>query len=1102
MRQAEQTAMTSSLWRDFRGLVFLAVLLVLFVSTTAAGEEKAASAHASEEMLKQFVLETEDAETGAGEKLQPLLFVPERALEFVREAVGEISLSDERNRVLSRVRAAKNTLVLAGEPQATDARKEKPNTGREERRKGTEALRLIRLPSLTAERLVPGAEQLTLRLLLRGADGREVSRTTIIPLRASEFAGDPWLKWMTLLQTTPDLLPADGKNRRAWFRPLTRLGISGGQTYLQTRPRRTEPLLRDAPFYVENIVGDLLAAYHAVPGFWAETVAAYRRDPENLANAVRRPSFASRAFVETYALRLRTETEKYEAARPLFYSLAASPSPTRLGAAFDFDFHPEALASFRLRLERDLYGTLDGLNEVWGVRYKTWAEAVPLRTEAARLRLAAATALGLLYEPGPTQPGQVAPPGRALNLAEWMDFRAFQDQLFAETLAAGRDAIRQVAPEARVGFTGGPGAFAFGWDWSRLADAVDVVETYDAGAARALWRDLAPGKPAWLWLRLSLPDAEMTDAFLARSSRALWAAALESGPRGVLLWDMPVASPEAVKTNEDERKTRKKKPETTGKKTSLFDADGKPARAAEVLAADLRALSGLTGRMLNRARRQRGPVAILYSPASVRLNWLVEADRLHGARWPTAWSEDTGGERRESPQMRLREGVADLCADLGLNATWISSKQLADDILRQETTVAPDGSPVPTFRLLFLPRVLALSEREAAAVQAFVEAGGTVVADACCGRFDEHGRSRFPGALDAVFGVDAHREPLWPEPPRPTERVVLRKPARLPDGLTEEILTHLPPVFSVKTFASRSAVEEAVFECVCAGAPVLSVRNFGRGRAVYLNLDLSRYVLDRARSERPTAQALRSALALTLAGTSVWDETLINRAETKLPPGAEIIRLMLPEDAPAGTPPRPARRLVLGVRCNGPKRTHELGDGVENDHVFAEPEPFLIALLKSAWITTLPVADPPSDEANTDDASALASTLRRANMLDGRLDPNRPSLFLVDFGADEKAPATPTISLSPKAALGDVIEAQVSATGQAEGVWSAWRIEVSEPNGTKRPEYGGKIEGTRAVKHRFPTALNDPPGRWTVKARDVFSGLDTVAEFQLTGLAE
>lgn len=1123
----------------FTAFCFVGFLYSPFLVAGAAESKKIKTAPAptavapADALLRQIVVRPRADEAVAGKTVICTLVAPRVLAPFLKTAAGELVLTDDLNRVLVRQNLAKGTLAArvnsvkerAATKTAAGTKRRGDKHEQKKHRSGKDDGKLHRpLPPVPVERTTSLSRRVTFRLFLRGADGRETAAEATLPLRGNASrtgASDEWRGWVTLLQTSPALPPADEKNRAVFRRRLERGGVRGGMTYAPLRKRRTEPLFPGAPFFVENIAGDLLSVYHALPGLWAETLAAYLKHPDDPATLVRRPSFASTEFDELFAARLQAAAKKYGDDRPLFYSAAASPSPTRLGAAFDFDFHSASISTFRLWLERKVYGTLDGLNAAWGTRFEKWAVVLPLKTEAARRRLRKALAAGGLFEVEKTA-ARLPSPGRRLNLAAWLDFRTFQDRLFAETFSAGRDVLNRAVPGARLGFTGGAGVFAFGWDWSLLADAVDVTETANIGCARELWRDLAPGKPALLWLRTRTPLPGETPAVVARKQRAaLWAAALEGGPRGVLLWDAPtagVADPvETLKRlgiRTKDRRRRKKKRREKKSLPLLFDAGGRPTPAAAAFTNDLRVLAGVTGDIPARGRRQRGPVALLYSPASVRLTWLVEADHLHGDKWPLAWSADTARERRESPQLRLRVSVSKLFADLGLNATWISSRMLEEGALLRERRTTPSGKTIPAFSLLFLPRVIALSDKEAAAVREFVAGGGTVVADACCGRFDEHGRWRARPALDDLFGVDSRRERLWPEVPRALERIVFRSGPSGSPRLGVSVLRALPPPFSRRLFRQRgnrggegdegdvpAVVEEEIYEY--GGAPVLVSRRVGRGRAVFLNLDLTDYLRDRLHPERRRAAALRRALLTLTAKQAQRDDPLFAWRECRLPVGTEIVRLEMPERTAAGITRFSGRRMLVALRRNPQERLWELGKAGDNNAAFSRAEPFRLTLRRPAWVTTLPTTLPTAAAASKEEgarkpfAAAPATDLRQTRVLDGLLDPARPALFLLDF-VSRDVPTRPKVAVKKRVRPGGTAEIRAGGGGASKGEWGIWRVEVRDAAGRRRPEYAGEINGTGGdVVYRFYTALNDPPGRWRIGVRDLLTGLETAAEFRV-----
>src|SRR6266581_5581471 len=125
---------------------------------------------------------------------------------------------------------------------------------------------------------------------------------------------------------------------------------------------------------------------------------------------------------------------------------------------------------------------------------------------------------------------------------------------------------------------------------------------------------------------------------------------------------------------------------------------------------------------------------------------------------------------------------------------------------------------------------MALSEEEVAAIRAFAEAGGVVVADAATGLFDQHVAWRRAGALDDLFGIAA------PEPQKrgaaTTRRVsgpVSVTPDGMPWGLRAEELTGFEALErEVRAGDGRALVRVGETDAVVA-------RPVGEGWAVYLN---------------------------------------------------------------------------------------------------------------------------------------------------------------------------------------------------------------------------------------------------------------------------
>ncbi|MBI3828744.1 MAG: beta-galactosidase trimerization domain-containing protein [Planctomycetes bacterium] len=916
--------------------------------------------HTGEGELSEVRLMPEAGDFAPGE---PAVFVLRGPDAFLSGAIGAYVLKDEGGREVAR-----GTVKLAETKKAEDG---------------------SRRFSVKTDLAVECVHILTLSLV--GADDRRIERSAAF--RIPRNAG--WDGWITLIDA-----PYPGGHWRA----LAQLGVRGGMAYRMNAERFAALKMAGVPYYVENIARQFLSRYHAERGLWEKTLSELEKNPDAREPLARAPSFCSRSFAEAYAKELQRHAAQYKSEGPLFYSLASEPSVTRLAAAFDFDFHPEAMDEFRRWLERDAYGTLSALNEYWGTSFKSFAEAVPMTTPEARMRLK----------------------DGVNNYAPWVDFRAFQDLQFARTLREGAAVIRREDPKARVGITGAMGPFAFGgWDWTRLADALDVVEAYDIGGARALWRDLAPGKPALAMLPLPADPADLQE-----TRRALWTLALDGGPRGALLWD-EAPGPDGGRI--------------------LLDADGKPTAAANVLAPALRELAGPLGMLTAKLRRNRGGVAILYSPASIRVNWLFEADQLHGDEGLKAWGADTSAERRESLQLRLRESWCKLLADLGLPWRFVSSAQLENGEL---------ADPNAGLKAVVLPRACALSDKEAEALKAFAAAGGLVVADAFCGRFDEHGRERKKPALDELFGVNTAHEPFAPEPERLLEGIRDRTAQGQEGILAPNDAGNLPPPYSDKPLWNG---EPPARRCEYREAPVLVRKAAGKGAAVYLNLCLDDYLRWRLHPEAPRASVTRGLLDR-LAFAPLRAELPVDLSASTLPLGTELIGYTL------GEGPKAVR--VLALRRNFQARLHELGKEGDSNEALDHAEPFKLVLREKCWVANL-CSDKPGAQ---------------TGVLEGTLDPVSPSLYALRKQNSPVPTAVAPVDVKP----GDRLAVQILPGPGADQGPRVYGLRVLGPDGAERIPYGGMcLAPDGKWNAAVPLAYNDPPGTWTFIVRDASTGLES-----------
>ena len=469
-----------------------------------------------------------------------------------------------------------------------------------------------------------------------------------------------WDRWQMLMWQ--DHAPAEMEG-------LARLGFTGSKLF-GTGGRvdaegAASRLRAGLPFYLENIATDFYAAYH-------------RYTPGKLVNWLfddvralhRRDPADPAAFVRTPGLSdpvwLGRVRERLD--RIVREERANRPLFYNLGdesgiadLAAAWDFDMAAESLAGFRTWlQGQYPNLAALNAEWGTGFAGWAEVTPELTDAALRR------------------GDE-------NFSRWSDFKAWMDVAFARAVAAGRDAVHGGDPAALAALEGAQVPGWGGYDYASLAPAVDVMEIYDTGNAL----DLALAfNPALIPLRTSFATGP-------GEAHAAWHGLLH-GVRGEVIWD---------------------------EANDVVGADGGAGPRGLELAARARAMTPVAA-ALREAAPAPDAVAVLYSPASFRVTWLL--DRRGGDRdWE---ARDAEREYDDNAWRASRRVMLEKLAALGVQPRLVSGAMLE--------------AGLPGVRVLMLPHAVALSDGEVAAVRAFAAAGGTVLADTEPGVFDGHGRRR------------------------------------------------------------------------------------------------------------------------------------------------------------------------------------------------------------------------------------------------------------------------------------------------------------------------------------------------------------------------
>ncbi|HTV44071.1 MAG TPA: alpha-amylase family protein [Stellaceae bacterium] len=514
-----------------------------------------------------------------------------------------------------------------------------------------------------------------LRLRSTAADGARADRH-------NELAG-------AFIATPPDTTWRDYQivmwqpQTAAAYRTLKRLGITAGMVEAGHQadepydPAELAPLLgQDLRFYLENIATDFYSPYHrwsaTHPVDWRfQAIAAlHRRRPDDLAAFWREPSLSDPDWLLRVRTRLIRAVTALRGYRPLYYDLGDETGIGDLGRPWDFDFSPLSLAAMRVWLRRR-YGSLAALNREWDTHFPAWDRVVPITTRQALRR-------------------------SDQDFAAWADFKDWMDVAFAAALASGTAAVHAADPGARSAIEGVQIPGWGGYDYPRLARAVDVMEPYDFGCDIEMLRSLNPQ----LVLLTTIAASGAQAAYLT------WRELLR-GTRGVILWD---PNHEFVGT------------------------DGRLHPRGEEAAATFAALRDGLGMLLINLRRHTDGVAVLYSQPSLRMAWLLDR-RAHRPAAQTADDPSLGSYPRTAAC-----GFTRTAERLGIEPEFIAAAQLARGALQQGR-----------YRVLMLPDAIALSPAAARAISAFVARGGIAIAAGEPGQFDAHGRKLPRPLLADVF---------------------------------------------------------------------------------------------------------------------------------------------------------------------------------------------------------------------------------------------------------------------------------------------------------------------------------------------------------------
>src|SRR5437773_1275470 len=422
------------------------------------------------------------------------------------------------------------------------------------------------------------------------------------------------------------------------------------------------------------------------------------------------------------------------------------------------------------------------------------------------------------------------------NMAAWCDFRNFMDATFAAAVQRARAMCKAEDPEALCATEGGQAPAAFGWyNYQRVVRSVDVIEPYNTANNVELVRSLNP-KVAILGTHAFsfTPGKPLTDPDRVeqkRKVREIWWQ-LSHGSRALIIWDN-------LEPN-----------------IRFVDKNHELTPSAEAFSEVFHEVRSGIGRLIINSRRTHDRLAIHYSHATIQIHWLLESV-VHARDWVL---------NKYDVRLHIngiRNSWTKLLEDLGLQYDFLSREQI-------EAGVLNTGG----YRAFVLPKSVAVSPHEAGEIRDFVQAGGMLLADFGTATMNEHGRDLGYGQLDDVFGIERDKSRSQGKqaaaPPPPTS-------VSIEDKGFEFRPTAEPSIVTTRGKAKGSS----------GTAPAVIVNELGSGRAVFLNLDVAEYAVERL---NPRAHSNLPDLVAGLLGLAdIRRRVRVIGPDGKRCPGVEVV---------------------------------------------------------------------------------------------------------------------------------------------------------------------------------------------------------------------
>ncbi len=587
------------------------------------------------------------------------------------------------------------------------------------------------------------------------------------------------------------------------------------------------------------------------------------------------------------------------------------------------------------------------------------------------------------------------------NFAPWADHRTFMEITFARAYQTVRDAVVQGDGDAHIAVSGTQATNAYdGADWSRLDRVIDDFLSYDGGNQWDMHRSFAkPDAMIGFWTGYGSHGLAVQNA--------IWTAAVHNVLYPNVFWMYSFLNPDLTYSQS--------------------------ARDMGVAFKSLK-FEGI-GKLLMESARQQDGIAIHYSMPS------IHGASILGYHQRNEDDEDEAQKKTGLSFPANRDGWVRVVKDLGMQFDFVSSEQL-------EKGKLTNGR----YKVLILPLSLALSQDEAKAIEAFVQAGGVVVADAAVGVMDQHCAWQQTGLLNELFGITvlaSDKRSLKSTDDHPGSIVMVTDEGARWRLQAKDLSGTIAAEPGIKAAGGTPLVRIGNTDAVIA-------RRVGKGWALYLNTLLDTYAKQRA--QKFGGSNCRSLVNAILARAGVQPAVEVSSADGKRLEQAQVARYRFGDE-----------EILTIVKDNVAVERIVGQDGVTiyNDAALGKVarQEITIKLPRKLYVTDV----------------------RSGNRL-GYTDVVHSSVLVGDAVVLGLSSTENTITLRGPAAasLGEHPAFTIASSRPGR---TLIRCHVFAPDGSMLPAYASNVLLDNATRgFVLPSALNDPPGTYTIRATDVLTG--------------